>query len=249
MTMPGRPSLTERTSYAPKHKSETFIVPLLAVAISGAIDRYANGGKALDVGCGGQPFRSALQQRGCKYFSLDVNPTPGVAVDFLAPIDGSLPTELIAAGPYDFILCTEVLEHVADWPHAFENLAKLLAPGGKLLLTAPHFYFLHEEPYDFFRPTLHAFAHFAARHNLQVLESKQLGDAWDIFGTLLSSCRFKPVDDSRLSRVLAWTLWKLRDFAFRRIQSDSIRRRVNFSGATYLSNFVVLAAPSNNAFT
>jgi 2-polyprenyl-3-methyl-5-hydroxy-6-metoxy-1,4-benzoquinol methylase len=245
MTMPDRPPLTERTTYAPKHKSETFIVPHLATAISTAIEKYASGGKALDVGCGGQPFRAALESRGCKYFSLDVSPTPGVSVDFLSPIDAPLPPALIEAGPYDFILCTEVLEHVADWPRAFENLAKLLAPNGKLLLTAPHFYFLHEEPYDFFRPTLHAFAHFAARHNLTVLESKQLGDAWDLLGTLLSSCRFKSADDSRLSRALAWTLWKLRDFCFRRIQSRSIRRRVNFSGPTYLSNFVVLAANSD----
>jgi SAM-dependent methyltransferase len=242
MTTPDRPPLIERTTYAPKHKSETFIVPLLAAAISSGIEKYANGGKALDVGCGGQPFRSALEKRGSEYFSLDVNPTPGVSVDFLSPIDAPLPAALIECGPYDFILCTEVLEHVADWPRAFENLVTLLAPGGKLLLTAPHFYFLHEEPYDFFRPTLHAFAHFAARHNLTVLESRRLGDAWDLLGTLLSACRFEAADNSRVSRALAWALWKIRDFCFGRIRSGGIRRRVNCSGPTYLSNFVVLAA-------
>jgi SAM-dependent methyltransferase len=243
MTTSDRPTLSERTTYAPTHKSETFIVPLLRVAISSAIKKYVDGGKVLDVGCGGQPFRSALEARGCHYTSLDANPTPGIDVDFVSAIDADLPPGLVASGPYDFILCTEVVEHIADWPRAFENLARLLAPGGKLVLTAPHFYFLHEEPFDFFRPTLHAFVHFAAKHHLEVLESEPLGDAWDILGTLLSSCRFQPVNESKINRFLAWGLWKLRDFCFRKIQRGNIRRRVHFWGPTYLSNFVVLAAP------
>jgi SAM-dependent methyltransferase len=242
MTTTDRPPIAERTTYAARHKSETFIVPLLQQAVAEAIGKYATGGKALDVGCGGQPFRSALEARGFRYFSLDANPTEGVKVDFVYPIDGTLGAEVGASGPYDLILCTEVLEHVADWPRAFENLVRLLAPGGRMILTAPHFYLLHEEPYDFFRPTTHAFEHFAARHGLKVLEIKQLGDAWDLLGTLLSACRFKAVDDSKLNRFLAWGLWKLRDFCFRRIAAGNIRRRVGFSGGTYLSNFVVMEA-------
>jgi SAM-dependent methyltransferase len=244
MTTTDRPALEERRTYTARFKSETFIVPLLQQAIGQAIGKYAAGGKSLDVGCGGQPFRAALEERGCHYFGLDASPTEGVKVDFVCAIDGVLGSEVSQAGPYDFILCTEVLEHVADWPRAFENLARLLAPGGKMVLTAPHFYFLHEEPYDFFRPTTHAFEHFAGRHDLKVLEIKRLGDAWDLLGTLLSACRFKAADESRLNRALAWTLWKLRDFCFRRIQAGGIRRRVNFSGPTYLSNFVVVEFPA-----
>jgi SAM-dependent methyltransferase len=243
MTLTDRPTLTERTTYAPWFKSETFIVPLLQKAIGQAIEKYAGGGKALDVGCGGQPFRPALEARGCRYFGLDASPTQGVKVDFACAIDGPLDSEAVASGPYDFILCTEVLEHVADWPRAFENLAGLLAPGGRLLLTSPHFYFLHEEPYDFFRPTVHAFEYFARRHNLKVLEIERLGDAWDLLGTLLSACRFKAADGSALSRAMAWALWKLRDFCFRRIQAGGIRRRVMFSGPTYQSNIVVMESP------
>ena len=40
------------------------------------------------------------------------------------------------------------------------NVAALLAPGGRVLLTVPHVYRLHEEPYDFWRPTLHAIHYF-----------------------------------------------------------------------------------------
>src|SRR5947209_20546412 len=107
--------------------------------------------------------------------------------------------------------------HSQIWP-------VLLAVGGKLVMTSPHFYYLHEEPYDFFRPTTHAFAHFAARHGLRVMEMKQLGDAWDVAGTLLAGCRFKSLDRSWVSRLLAWGLWKGREFAFRRIAGGALRR-------------------------
>jgi len=249
MTAPDRPPLTERVTYAPQFKSETFMVPLLKQAIKSTIEKYATvtSGKALDVGCGGQPFRTALEKRGCRYFSLDANPTPGISVDFLCAIDGELPVTAKETGPFDFILCTEVMEHVADWEKAFQNLAGLLAENGKLVMTSPHFYFLHEEPYDFFRPTTHAFEYFAKRHGLKVVELRQLGDAWDILGTLTSACRFKALDDSWLSRTLAWSLWKTRDFVFRRIASGRIRRRVSFSGPTYLSNLVVLERTSETA--
>jgi hypothetical protein len=36
------------------------------------------------------------------------------------------------------------MEHVADWDAAFKNFNLLLKDGGKLLLTAPFFFRLHE---------------------------------------------------------------------------------------------------------
>ncbi len=35
------------------------------------------------------------------------------------------------------VLCTEVIEHLDDRRHAIENLAKMVAPGGHLILTCP----------------------------------------------------------------------------------------------------------------
>ena len=40
---------------------------------------------------------------------------------------------------FDAVLCTEVLEHVPDPVKAIEEFARLLKPGGKLILTAPFF--------------------------------------------------------------------------------------------------------------
>ncbi len=41
---------------------------------------------------------------------------------------------------FELILCTEVIEHIADSPAALAGLAALLAPGGTLILTTPQRY-------------------------------------------------------------------------------------------------------------
>jgi hypothetical protein len=115
------------------------------------------------MGCGGQPFRELLQKIGYSYCGVDVNPDGGPPVDVLCAADGPLPEELLRRGPFDFLLCTEVIEHVADWHTAFANFGLLLAPSGRALITAPYFYQLHEEPYDFWRPTTHAIDYYARR--------------------------------------------------------------------------------------
>lgn len=50
---------------------------------------------------------------------------------------------------FDAVLCSEVLEHVPDPTHALDEFARLLKPGGKLILTAPFASSVHMAPYHF----------------------------------------------------------------------------------------------------
>lgn len=63
---------------------------------------------------------------------LDIEPGPGV--QYVADATDShamMPHQ----GGYDVVLCTEVLEHVEDWPAIVRNAAKCLRSGGHLVLT------------------------------------------------------------------------------------------------------------------
>jgi SAM-dependent methyltransferase len=236
-----------RPTYTPGSPPETFIVPLLRVRIEAAIREYAFAGTApplvLDVGCGRQPFRPMLDSGGATYVGVDVQQSPEGTVEVIAAVDEILPATLLERGPFDFILCTEVLEHVADWPAAFANLARLLGPGGKLLITCPHFYHLHEEPYDFWRPTLHALNYFARVQGLHVIHQEAAGDGWDLLGTLLASCHVSPHSRRLLDRARARLVNWVRRLAFGLLRRGWPQRLARLQGAVYLSNLAVFEKP------
>jgi SAM-dependent methyltransferase len=50
---------------------------------------------------------------------------------------------------FDYILCTEVLEHVPDAIAAIREFSRILKPGGTLLTTAPFCSLTHFAPYHF----------------------------------------------------------------------------------------------------
>jgi len=170
---------------------------------------------------------------------MDVIQTPEMSVDVVAAVDGALPAELGGPGSFDFILCTEVLEHVADWAAAFANLATLLRPGGRLLVTCPHFYRLHEEPYDFWRPTLHAIGHHARINGLAVAKQEMVGDGWDVLGTLLASCPAVPHRPGLRFRLGSKIVNAARRVLFALLRRGLPQKLARLPG-TYLSNVVLL---------
>jgi SAM-dependent methyltransferase len=238
---PARDESGRRPDYRPGSPPEEFVVPLLRDRIEAALreDLPPPPRVVLDVGCGRQPFRRLLEGPGSVYVGTDVTQTPERTVDVVAAIDAPLPAELLARGPFDFVLCTEVLEHVADWSAAFANLAALLRPGGRALVTCPHFYKLHEEPYDFWRPTPHALGHFARANGLAVVRQEAAGDGWDVLGTLLASCVAVPHRPGLLPRVGAKLVHLARGLAFRLLRARLPQRLARLPGV-YLSNVVVL---------
>jgi SAM-dependent methyltransferase len=111
-------------------------------------------GRVLDVGCGGQPYRS-LFRAGVDYLGIDTT-------DARDRFGYDLPdTRLFDAGDnwpvgddsVDTVLATETMEHVPD-PAAFlREAARVLAPGGTLILTVPFAARWHFIPHDYWRYT------------------------------------------------------------------------------------------------
>jgi SAM-dependent methyltransferase len=105
-------------------------------------------GRLLDVGCGGRPYQPLLPA-GVRDVGVDAAPAAGTRADAWAQA-GALP---FADGAFDTVLCTQVLEHLPDPPAALAEMARVLAPGGRLILSAPQTFHLHEEPHDYWRFT------------------------------------------------------------------------------------------------
>jgi SAM-dependent methyltransferase len=234
--------LSRRTQYTALRRQDSWIVPLLDAAIREQLERCAADGGAgrtcLDVGCGGQPLRSQLIQAGFEYTSFDVGQNAARTVDFLGAIDGSLPDGL-AQRQFDLIVCTEVLEHVAQWPNAFGNLARLLKPGGRLLITCPHIWVPHEEPYDYFRPTSWALAHYGDSYGLKALEISRLGDGYDVLGTVLAAVRLRAPRGRPWMWIIAGPTALLRKLTLMLLRCSWMKKVVDLRTGLYLSTIAL----------
>lgn len=51
---------------------------------------------------------------------------------------------------FDVVLCTEMLEHVPEPVEVIAEFARILKPGGKIILTAPLGSGIHQEPYHYY---------------------------------------------------------------------------------------------------
>ncbi|QDU87234.1 Methyltransferase domain protein [Pirellulimonas nuda] len=226
-------------------RPDCFIVPLLRREIEQTLESLSTAGpkqRLLDVGCGEQPFRPLAQRLGFHYASFDVLQNIRGDVDELGTIDGDLPASLSARGPFDLLLCTEVFEHVADWKAAFANLYSLLAVGGRVLMTCPFVYRLHEQPYDFWRATPHAIAWHAQHAGLTVERIEQLGGGREALGTMLASVTFKPATRGPLSWMVTGAARLLKHASHEALRSGWMTRFTEPSGGglIYQSNLAVL---------
>lgn len=134
------------------------------------------GGRVLDVGAGSCPYRPLFSHT--RYEAHDFKAYEGYldesrAEGLYGQIDHvSDVLELpVAPNVYDYALCTEVLEHVPEPIGAVGEMARVLRPGGIMLVTAPLGSGLHQEPYHFYGGyTPHWYRMVAGRFGLSVLE-------------------------------------------------------------------------------
>lgn len=85
----------------------------------------------LDVGGRIQPYRSLLEGRVRRYVAIDLLPTP--LVHALARGE-QIP---FREGSFDLVICTQVLEYVAEPQRVIDEIYRVLKPGGKLVMSVP----------------------------------------------------------------------------------------------------------------
>lgn len=124
----------------------------IAAAVTDFAASLPAGTRVLDAGAGEAPYRELFAQ--CSYRTHDWpgSPHSGAAQ---ADVIADIAQLSLADDSLDAVLCTEVLEHVRGPHRAAAELHRVLAPGGRLLITVPFVGELHEEPYDFQRFTSH----------------------------------------------------------------------------------------------
>jgi 2-polyprenyl-3-methyl-5-hydroxy-6-metoxy-1,4-benzoquinol methylase len=100
-------------------------------------------GSVLDLGCSSGVLSERIRALGHTVTGVDLLELPGVhdRVDrfIQANLDEGLPQELIASGPYDVVVCGDILEHVRFPETVLRDIREVLAPGGVLIASVPNF--------------------------------------------------------------------------------------------------------------
>jgi SAM-dependent methyltransferase len=102
----------------------------------------ALGGLVINVGSG-----EDLRRFGRRTIHVDAH-APSVTVR--ADLEAALP---FRDRTFDAAICSEVLEHVADDGHVIREIARVLKPGGRLIVSVPFAFRYHPDPADFRRYT------------------------------------------------------------------------------------------------
>lgn len=171
-----------------------------------AVADLPTGSRILDVGSGDSPYRELFAE--FDYLTNDWAGTthaPEVAVDVVAPAH-DLPFE---DGDLDGIVCTQVLEHTPEPWAVLEEFARVLKPGGRVILTAPLTWYLHELPHDYYRFTANGLGHLLARAGFVDADIRPMNDTPATIAELLRHVQWilgTPDDGRQGSRGTAGVL-------------------------------------------
>jgi SAM-dependent methyltransferase len=141
------------------------------------------GTRLLDIGAGDSPYRELFDH--VEYVTTDwANSVhPGArTVDVVAPAH-DLPIE---SGSFDAAVLTQVLEHVPDPGAVLAEANRILRDGGRLHLTLPLAWELHELPFDFYRYTAWGLHHLLGEAGFGEVDIRPRNDAFSTLAQLLA---------------------------------------------------------------
>lgn len=143
----------EQRIHQEQHQGEAL--RLLAAALATAPARTAPPADLLDLGCGMGGFAVAAAQRGFTVVALDYHPAycaiTAVRAEHHAlrlPVAAAAGEHLpLPAAQFDLVTCLDVLEHVQQPAALLAELARVLRPDGRVLITAINRYALKDPHY------------------------------------------------------------------------------------------------------
>lgn len=142
------------------------------------IDDVEAGALVVDLGAGEATLRKRVKH--ARYLAID----RGIghagwdysALDVVADA-GQVP---LRDGTADMIVCKQVLEHVPEPIALLREAARVLRPGGTLLLSTNQQWPQHQQPYDYFRFTSFGLRYCFEQAGLETVELRSMGGVFSV---------------------------------------------------------------------
>ena len=137
----------------------------------------------IDISAGNRPYKHLFQH--CIYKSHEFDGNNDIIDSFRGELSknndhdfyGDINSLPIPDESFDFVLCTEVLEHVPEPIQAIKELVRICKKGGNIIITTPFTSGKHQEPYHFYSGFSPYFYEYVAKlYNLHIIDLKSQGD-------------------------------------------------------------------------
>jgi len=158
-------------------------------------------GKLADLGCGKAPLYGFYKDYVNEWIALDWN---NESYKNLKIIKQDLKKRLpFGKNSFDTVLLTEVLEHIQNPDMLLKEIYRILKKKGHVIVTVPFLYFIHEEPYDYFRYTKYAFKRLAQQAGFSIVLIEEKGGILEIIVDLFAALIHKvPIFGTLLSLLI-----------------------------------------------
>ena len=108
-------------------------------------------GTVYDLGCGERPYEQYILKFADKYIGVDWGKTlHNLKADIVSDLNKPLPIDSEIA---DIVTSFQVMEHLCEPQNMLNEANRILKKNGKIILTVPFQWWVHEAPYDYYRYT------------------------------------------------------------------------------------------------
>lgn len=168
--------------------------------------------KIIDISAGNRPYKDLFAH--CEYFSHEFEGNKDIIDSFRGETNesnniydyyGDIINLPIENNSFDYVLCTEVIEHVPDPLKAIQELTRICKIGGKIIMTAPFTSGIHQ-PFHFYSGFSPQFYEYVAKINkLEIKEFENQGDFFKLMSWfIMLSMQFRlPGSDSDIVNIVS----------------------------------------------
>jgi SAM-dependent methyltransferase len=166
--------------------SSRLIADIVASYYDTYIRRYACG-KLLDLGCGKVPLFDAYKDFVTENICVDWGNSlhENEYLDLECDLTRTLP---FANGEFNTIILSDVLEHIPDPMQLWNEMSRVLTSGGRIIMNVPFFYWLHEQPHDYYRYTEFSLRRFAKASGMNIVQLTAVGGVPEIIADIVAKC-------------------------------------------------------------
>jgi len=203
--------------------SSRLIVDIVAGFYDRNLKHHARG-RLLDLGCGKVPlyatYRELVTDAICVDWGNTLHKNPHL--DRELDLTDNMPFD---DNEFDTIILSDVLEHIPVPEHLWKEMARILSKNGKIIMNVPFFYWLHEQPHDYYRYTEFALRRFVEISGMRLIQLTSIGGAPEILADVFAKSILRlPKLGPAAALFTQWCAWNFIRRSFGKRMSDATSR-------------------------